>query len=344
MGYKFNVLTGGFDLVGGGTPAWGDIIGTLANQTDLQTALDAKQATLVSGTNIKTINSTSLLGSGNISISTTPGGSDTQIQFNDGGSFGGDAGLTYNKTTDTLSVVNLSTVAVINGRTTGAMDLTGGTPSGGGQGRDVSLRAGTGGGASGNSGGIAYLLGGTGDTSDGTGGNAYIRGGTGGATNGNGGDVIIQGGIKTGSGTAGRIRLYNPANLVYATLDPTAISSNNTFTFPNRTGYLALATQGADVGSANNLALGSDGNVFEITGAVQINLISNIGFTNGTYVTLLFTSNPTVKHNQATSTTNITIQLAGAADFVASAGDTLTLVLSEIGGTQAWREVARAVI
>jgi hypothetical protein len=34
-----------------------------------QTALDAKQATLVSGTNIKTVNNTSLLGSGNIEIS-----------------------------------------------------------------------------------------------------------------------------------------------------------------------------------------------------------------------------------------------------------------------------------
>ena len=35
----------------------------------------------------------------------TPGGSDTQVQFNDGGStFGGDAGLTYNKTTDTLTI------------------------------------------------------------------------------------------------------------------------------------------------------------------------------------------------------------------------------------------------
>jgi len=34
-----------------------------------QTALDAKQATLVSGTNIKTINGTSVLGSGNIAIS-----------------------------------------------------------------------------------------------------------------------------------------------------------------------------------------------------------------------------------------------------------------------------------
>ncbi len=35
---------------------------------------------------------------------TPPGGADTQIQFNDAGSFGGDAGLTYNKTTNLLSL------------------------------------------------------------------------------------------------------------------------------------------------------------------------------------------------------------------------------------------------
>lgn len=37
-------------------------------------------------------------------ISASAGGSDTQVQFNDGGALGGDAGLTYNKTTDTLTV------------------------------------------------------------------------------------------------------------------------------------------------------------------------------------------------------------------------------------------------
>jgi len=38
--------------------------------------------------------------------SATPGGTDTQVQFNDGGStFGGDSGLTYNKTTDNLTVL-----------------------------------------------------------------------------------------------------------------------------------------------------------------------------------------------------------------------------------------------
>jgi hypothetical protein len=49
--------------------AWGGITGTLSSQTDLNTALGGKQDTLVSGTNIKTVNSTSLLGSGNIVIS-----------------------------------------------------------------------------------------------------------------------------------------------------------------------------------------------------------------------------------------------------------------------------------
>lgn len=54
---------------------WGAIKGTIANQTDLQSALSAKQNTLVSGTNIKTINGTSLLGSGDLTIS--GGGSST---------------------------------------------------------------------------------------------------------------------------------------------------------------------------------------------------------------------------------------------------------------------------
>jgi hypothetical protein len=48
-----------------------------ANVIGLQTALDAKQASLVSGTNIKTVNGESLLGSGDIAVS---GGGLTQAQ------------------------------------------------------------------------------------------------------------------------------------------------------------------------------------------------------------------------------------------------------------------------
>jgi hypothetical protein len=47
----------------------------------------------------------------------SPGGSDTHIQFNDGGSFGGDAGFTYNKTTDSATLVGSLTVGGVNATT-----------------------------------------------------------------------------------------------------------------------------------------------------------------------------------------------------------------------------------
>lgn len=50
----------------GGPLANGDP--TIADVTGLQAALDAKQATLVSGSNIKTVNGESVLGSGDLVI------------------------------------------------------------------------------------------------------------------------------------------------------------------------------------------------------------------------------------------------------------------------------------
>lgn len=47
---------------------WGEIGGEITDQTDLVEALGYKQDTLVSGTNIKTVNGETLLGSGNIEI------------------------------------------------------------------------------------------------------------------------------------------------------------------------------------------------------------------------------------------------------------------------------------
>jgi hypothetical protein len=58
----------------------------------IQTQINSKQATLVSGTNIKTINSTSLLGSGDITISGgSPSGVSGAIQFTNGSAFASDA-------------------------------------------------------------------------------------------------------------------------------------------------------------------------------------------------------------------------------------------------------------
>jgi len=65
-----NTITGAQIIAGasGGGATWGGITGTLSTQTDLQTALNAKQDTLVSTTNIKTVNGNILLGSGNVTI------------------------------------------------------------------------------------------------------------------------------------------------------------------------------------------------------------------------------------------------------------------------------------
>ena len=53
------------------TDQWGDISGTLSNQTDLQNELNDKQDNLVSGTNIKSINGSTVLGSGDLVIDTS---------------------------------------------------------------------------------------------------------------------------------------------------------------------------------------------------------------------------------------------------------------------------------
>jgi hypothetical protein len=102
--------------------------------------------------------------------------------------------------------------------------------------------------------------------------------------------------------------------------------------------------QGSDVASAAGaIALGTGGNSFEITGTDAITLISNATWQNGSIVTLLFTSTATLTDGTAHSGTDIGMELAGNTNFVASAGATLTLILSEIGGTQRWREMARSV-
>jgi hypothetical protein len=71
----------------------------------IQTQINAKQATLVSGTNIKTINSTSLLGAGDIVLAATPSGVSGAIQFSNGSAFASDAAnLFWDDTNNRLGV------------------------------------------------------------------------------------------------------------------------------------------------------------------------------------------------------------------------------------------------
>ena len=116
-----NISSGTLALARGGTGAsladpnadrllfWDDSAGQV-------TWLEAGSGLTISGTTI------SASGGG----SATPGGTDTQVQFNDGGAFGGDSGLTYAKTTDTLTGVNqtftgTSTLTHIHGNIAGSL-------------------------------------------------------------------------------------------------------------------------------------------------------------------------------------------------------------------------------
>jgi hypothetical protein len=88
-----------------------------------QANLATKQDTLVSGTNIKTINSTSILGSGNITVVTSPSGVSGAIQFSNGSAFASDAtNLFWDDTNNRLGVGlnNPTATTQIKGASTGS--------------------------------------------------------------------------------------------------------------------------------------------------------------------------------------------------------------------------------
>jgi len=86
----------------------GAVSGTLAadSTTDTLNIVGGDNITLTADTGTDTV--TISLDSSYQPGSSNPGGSSTQVQFNDGGTLGGDSGLTYNKATDTLSATKLS--------------------------------------------------------------------------------------------------------------------------------------------------------------------------------------------------------------------------------------------
>jgi hypothetical protein len=85
----------------------------------------AVQETLVSGTNIKTLNSVSLLGAGNIVLSATPSGVAGAIQFSNGSAFASDAtNLFWDDTNNRLGVGTNAPTATAHFRGIGNTSLT----------------------------------------------------------------------------------------------------------------------------------------------------------------------------------------------------------------------------
>lgn len=126
-GYVSKSITGQelIDAIPAPSVEWGDIGGTLSAQTDLQTALNAKQNTLVSGTSIKTINSTSLLGSGDVAVQPTLV-SGTNIKTIEGQSLLGSGNIDLTKsdvglgnvdnTSDLNKPISTATQTALNGK------------------------------------------------------------------------------------------------------------------------------------------------------------------------------------------------------------------------------------
>ena len=127
-------------------------------------------------------------GTGSTDGGSSVGGSDTQVQFNDGGTISGDAGLTYNKTTDTLTLGNIA------GLTSEALDIDAADfGSGSGTGLALNITSGDGGSAGG-AGGALNLNGGLGNSSASGGDINILPGGSGSGTP---GIVLIQ--LNSGS-------------------------------------------------------------------------------------------------------------------------------------------------
>lgn len=96
---------------------------TASQVTDFSEAVDDRVSTLlVAGSNVTLTYddaSNTLTIAATSGGSGSPGGSDTQVQFNDGGAFGGDSGLTFNKTNKSLTIggATVTTAATLAGFT-----------------------------------------------------------------------------------------------------------------------------------------------------------------------------------------------------------------------------------
>ena len=144
-----------------------------------------------------------------------PAGSNGQVQFNNNGVFGGDAELSYNPVTNTLTIPS-----ILSGNST--LDLVAGVQTAANNpGHDVSIIAGA---ANGDAAGGAVIL--TGGTSGGlaaAGGQVTVKGGNATGTNNTvGGNVIISGGDGIGTGADGNVIITDISQVTAkATYTPT---------------------------------------------------------------------------------------------------------------------------
>lgn len=128
----------------------------------------------------------------------TPGGSDTQVQFNDGGSFGGNSRFTYDKAAS--GSFNAQAQDGSSGAVGASISLFGGDSDDPNVGGDIQMNSGNGI-TDGRGGNYELIAGNGGDTSDG--GLFALAAGNGGATSGSGGSISLTAGSAQGGDSNG---------------------------------------------------------------------------------------------------------------------------------------------
>jgi hypothetical protein len=217
-------------------PAWSDLSVILADGT-------------VTVDGVQVITNKDLTSLTNTFPPATAGGSDTQIQFNDGGILGGISGSVYDKVYDSLTISNKS--LYLQGT-----DSTNSSDEGG----VIYIQSGFGFDTK-NGGNIGIICGDGGDNSHG--GEISIHAGFGGVNTGKGGEVeITTGGSQGGDNDSGNLRLEtaSPSGTgncgkvmiregnssspthYYAILDTLSLTADRTFTFPDASGTFALTS------------------------------------------------------------------------------------------------------
>lgn len=193
------------------------------------------------------------------------------VQFNDNGSFGGDANFIWNKTTNilTLGLENdfgtiQAPTAITSDTTGGSLQISAGNGLGVGWGGELDFQGGNGGTTG--VGGTLNLYGGSGGVTSGLGGSIYLIAGSARGGDSDGGSITFQSGAKSGAGVNGNIffstaaseidlqdngitfvapggngYFFDSAGAKQGILDFSLIASTDkTFTFPNVSGTLAL--------------------------------------------------------------------------------------------------------
>jgi hypothetical protein len=179
----------------------------------------------------------------------SPGGTNEQIQFNDAGTFGGDVGFTYNKTTDTMSAVNVTIAGEANLGAVGNITITGGT--------------------------AGYLL-----RTDGAGNLSWVAGGGGGNGTPGGSNTQVQFNDETAfAGDADFTFDKNTGILSIPIVNATTVSANGFQTTGNLTAGNIKANVLANI--AGNLRV--TGNV-NFSGAANVTLgsVANLKISGGT--------------------------------------------------------------